>query len=104
MKYTKRYFKLFKKYVSRWFDLIELQAQYMSLKMDMEQLKRYHEKEIKQKEEEIRKLSVKHETQLKRNEILRRDNLGMYHLTKKYQKKVRTLNEKINKLEGKTNE
>jgi hypothetical protein len=25
----------------------------------------------------------------------------MYHLTKKYQKKVRTLNEKLNELEGK---
>jgi len=101
MKYANRYFRLVKKYISKVIDVAELNMKNMSLKMDLEQLKKNHEKELKQKEEEIRKLNVKHETQLKRNEILRSDNVGMYHLTKKYQKKVRILNEKLNELEGK---
>ncbi len=88
MKYARRYFKLAKKYIGRVFDLYQLQAQVMSLKMDIEQLKRNHEKELKQKEEEIRKLNVKHETQLKRNEMLRADNVGMYRQVKRYQKKL----------------
>lgn len=88
MKYANRYFKLVKKYISRVIDNGKLLTETFSLKRDIEQLKRNHEKEIKQLEAEIKKLQVSHETQLKRNEILRRDNVGMYHLVKKYQKKL----------------
>jgi UDP-galactopyranose mutase len=99
MKYANRYFKLVKKYIGRVIDIAELNAQNMSLKMDLEQLKKNHEKELKQKEEEIRKLNVKHETQLKRNEILRNDNVGMYRVVKRKDKTIEKLKETIHELE-----
>ena len=39
-------------------------------------------------EAEIKKLQVSNETQLKRNEVLRADNIGMYRMVKRYQKKL----------------
>ena len=101
MKYANRYFKLFKKYVGRVFDNAKLMGEICSLKLDIEQLKRNHEKELKQKEEEIRKLNVKHETQLKRNEVLRADNVGMYRVVKRYEKRLEKANIKIHDLEVK---
>ena len=88
MKFANRYFKLVKKYISRVGDNVKLLAEVFSLKKDIEQLQKNHEKEIKMLEAEIRKLEVSHETQLKRNEILRADNIGMYRLVKRYQKKL----------------
>lgn len=94
MKYANGYFRLAKKYISRWFDLVSLQGENMSLRLDIQQLKKNHDKEIKLLEAEIRKLQVSHETQLKRNEVLRADNVGMYRLVKRYQKKLK-LDEKV---------
>lgn len=99
MKYANKYFKLVKKYISRVISVAELNAQNMSLKMDLEQMQKNHEKELKQKEEEIRKLNVKHETQLKRNDILRNDNVGMYRIVKRKDKTIEKLKETIHELE-----
>ena len=88
MKYARRYFKLAKKYISRVGDNVKLMAEVFILKKDIEQLEKNHEKEIKVLEAEIKKLQVSHETQLKRNEILRADNIGMYRMVKRYQKKL----------------
>lgn len=101
MKYANRYFKLAKKYIGRVIDISELNVQNMSLKMDLEQQKKHYEKELKQKEEEIKKLNVKHETQLRRNEILRADNVGMYRVVKRKEKSIAKLQERIHELEGK---
>lgn len=81
-------FKLIYKYFSRVGDNVKLMAEVFSLKKDIEMLERNHEKEIKLLESEINKLKVSHETQLKRNEILRADNVGMYRMVKRYQKKL----------------
>lgn len=94
MKYANRYFKLAKKYISRVGDNVKLLSEIFSLKRDIDQLQRNHEKEVKLLQAEIRKLEVSHETQLKRNEILRADNIGMYRMVKRYQKKL-GLNEKV---------
>ena len=88
MKYARRYFKLAKKYISRVGDNVKLMAEVFSLKKYIEQLEKNHAKEIKLLEAEIKKLQVSHETQLKRNEILRADNVGMYRMVKRYQKKL----------------
>jgi hypothetical protein len=88
MKYANKYFKLVKKYISRVGDNGKLLAEIFSLKKDIEMLNKNHEKEIKELEKKIKELELSNETQLKRNEILRRDNVGMYHLVKKYQKKL----------------
>ena len=88
MKFARRYFKLAKKYISRVGDNAKLMAEVFSLKKDIEQLEKNHAKEIKLLEAEIKKLQVSHETQLKRNEILRADNIGMYRMVKRYQKKL----------------
>ena len=88
MKFARRYFNLAKKYISRVGDNVKLMAEVFSLKKDIEQLEKNHEKEIKLLEAEIKKLQVSHETQLKRNEILRADNIGMYRMVKRYQKKL----------------
>lgn len=88
MKYARRYYKLAKKYISRVGDNAKLMLEVFSLKKDIEQLERNHAKEIKQLEAEIKKLQVSNETQLKRNEVLRADNIGMYRMVKRYQKKL----------------
>ena len=88
MKYARRYYKLAKKYISRVGDNAKLMLEVFSLKKDIEQLERNHKKEIKQLEAEIKKLQVSNETQLKRNEVLRADNIGMYRMVKRYQKKL----------------
>ena len=88
MKYARRYYKLAKKYISRVGDNAKLMLEVFSLKRDIEQLERNHAKEIKQLEAEIKKLQVSNETQLKRNEVLRADNIGMYRMVKRYQKKL----------------
>ena len=88
MKYASKYFKLVKKYISRVGDNAKLLAEVFSLKKDIEQLEKNHKKEIKMLEDEINRLNVKHETQLKRNEVLRADNIGMYRLVKRYQKRL----------------
>ena len=88
MKYARRYYKLAKKYISRVGDNAKLLLEVFSLKRDIEQLERNHAKEIKQLEAEIKKLQVSNETQLKRNEVLRADNIGMYRMVKRYQKKL----------------
>lgn len=87
-------FKMVYKYIGRVFDLYKLHAENISLRLDIAQLNRNHEKEIKMLEAEIKKLQATHETQLKRNEVLRADNVGMYRMVKRYQKKL-GLNEKV---------
>lgn len=87
-RYANSHIKLIYKYVSRVFDNAKLLGEIFSLKKDIEQLQRNHEKEIKMLQAEIKKLEVSHETQLKRNEVLRADNVGMYRMVKRYQKKL----------------
>ena len=82
------------RYIKERLSNVKLFGENMSLRMDIEQLQKNHEKEIKLLEAEIEKLKRTHETQLKRNEILRADNVGMYRLVKRYQKKL-GLNEKV---------
>lgn len=77
------------KYIREKLDNFKLFGENMSLRLDIAQLKRNHEKEIKLLEAEINKLEKLNETQLKRNEILRADNVGMYRLVKRYQKKLK---------------
>lgn len=82
------------KYIKERMNNFKLFGENMSLRMDIAQLQRNHEKEIKLLETEIEKLKKTHETQLKRNEILRADNIGMYRMVKRYQKKL-GLEEKV---------
>lgn len=87
-KFANGHIKMIYKYIGRVFENTKLLGEIFSLKKDIEQLERNHAKEIKQLEAEIKKLQVSHETQLKRNEVLRADNVGMYRMVKRYQKKL----------------
>ena len=87
--YANNKIKILYKYLKERFDNFKLFGENMSLRMDIEQLQKNHEREIKLLEAEIEKLKKTHEIQLKRNEILIADNVGMYNLVKKYQKKLR---------------
>lgn len=81
--------KMIYKYIGRVFENSKLLGEIFSLKLDIEQMKKNHEKEIKLLEDEIKKLQISNETQIKRNEILRADNIGMYRMVKRYQKKLK---------------
>lgn len=87
-RYANSKIKTLYKYIKERFNNFKLFGENMSLRMDIAQLNKNHEKEIKLLEAEIEKLKRTHETQLKRNEILRADNVGMYRLVKRYQKKL----------------